>query len=120
MRMATVLIGLALASAASAQPASGDLAAALHLRPDQRAAYARFQNEAGPEPPRERQRAEESRRLPQMTTPERIDWTTRQLEEDLADLRRQGPAVKAFYAQLTPDQKRTFDQVTAHPEADGR
>ena len=55
-----------------------------------------------------------------MTTPERIDWTTRQLEEDLADLRRQGPAVKAFYAQLTPDQKRTFDQVTAHPEADGR
>ena len=76
MRTAAVLLGLALASAAAAQPASGDLAADLHLRPDQRAAYARFQKRAGPEPARERQRAEESRRLPQMTTPERIDWTT--------------------------------------------
>lgn len=48
-----------------------------------------------------------------MTTPNRLDWTTHQVEADLADLRRQGPAVKAFYAQLSPDQRRAFDRLTA-------
>ena len=113
---AVVLVAASLASTASAQSGGADLRATLHLRPDQSAAYARFQRDAGPQPERDQERAEESRRLPQMTTPQRIDWTTRQLEEDLRDLRRQGPAVKAFYAQLSPDQKRTFDEITAHPE----
>ena len=119
---AAAIVSASLASVASAQPAGADLRAALHLRPDQSTAYARFQKEAGPQPDRERERerAEESRRLPQMTTPQRIDWTTRQLEEDLADLRRQGPVVKTFYAQLSPDQKRAFDEITAHPEDGGR
>lgn len=112
MRILAAALVIALsASSALAQPAP-NLSAALHLRPDQQAAYARFQQNAGPDPVRARQRALGARKVATMTTPERIDWTTHQVEQDLADLRRQGPAVKAFYAQLTPDQRRIFDRIT--------
>jgi hypothetical protein len=34
------------------------------------------------------------------------------MQDDLAVLQRQGQAVKAFYALLTPAQQRTFDRQT--------
>ena len=47
-RLASALIALALAAPAAAQAPGPDLAAALQLRPDQRAAYARFQHDTAP------------------------------------------------------------------------
>jgi hypothetical protein len=53
--------------------------------------------------------------LPQLTTPRRIALIEATMTADAADWRRQGEAVNAFYAGLTPDQQRTFDRETAAP-----
>lgn len=53
--------------------------------------------------------------LPQLTTPRRIALIEATMAADDADWRRQGQAVNAFYARLTPDQQRIFDRETAQP-----
>ncbi len=123
MRILPSALALAALSASSAlAQGAPDLGAALHLRPDQQAAYARFQHDAGPDRARARQQAVQARTVTRMTTPERLNFTIRRVEDDLAELRREAPAVKAFYAQLSPDQRRTFDRITlpAPPEDAGR
>ena len=47
-----------------------------------------------------------------LTTPRRIDLINAEMESDLAMMRREGEAVKAFYNQLSADQQRTFDRQT--------
>ena len=72
-RLAPAVIVLAWTTAAIAQAPRPDLASALQLRPDQRAAYARFQHDTAPDVARERRRAQESRTVAAMTTPQRLD-----------------------------------------------
>ena len=48
-------------------------------------------------------------KLRAMTTPERIDHMRQQREQHHAEADRRGEATKAFYAQLTPAQQKTFD-----------
>ena len=108
---------LAAPALARAQPV--DLASALHLRADQAAAYAAYEHATAPDPVADARRIAESRQVASMHTPERLDWTIRQLTDDLALLQRQSAAVKALYAQLTPEQQAAFDDATA-PDQDGR
>jgi hypothetical protein len=46
----------------------------------------------------------------QMTTPERIDRMRALRAEHIAEMDRRGDATKTFYATLTAEQKRVFDQ----------
>ena len=48
-----------------------------------------------------------------MTTPERIDQMRAMRDRRNAEMDRRAEATKAFYAQLTPEQKKTFDTETA-------
>ena len=109
--IAAVFVGLALP--AVAQDRSAEFASALHLRPDQQGAYRGYMAATRPDQALQARRQTEAAGIPQMTTPQRIDWSRAQLQADLAMLDRQGAAVKRFYAQLTPQQRRTFDELTA-------
>lgn len=48
-----------------------------------------------------------------MTTPERIDQMRAMRDRRNAEMDRRADAAKAFYAQLSPEQKKTFDSETA-------
>lgn len=50
--------------------------------------------------------------LPQLKTPRRIALIDATMAQDMADFRRQGEAVVAFYNRLTPDQQAIFDKQT--------
>ena len=56
--------------------------------------------------------------LPQLTTPRRIALIDAAMERDVADFRRQGDAVTAFYGRLAPDQQAIFDRETLRTGAD--
>ena len=49
-----------------------------------------------------------------LTTPERIDRMRTLRTQHAAEADRRGEATKAFYAQLSPAQQKTFDEQTAH------
>ncbi len=59
------------------------------------------------------------RRAPSLTTPQRLDAARAALGRDRADFDRTDAATRAFYAQLSPGQRRTFDQLTAPQMDDG-
>jgi hypothetical protein len=106
---------MAAVSAAHAQQAPrglGDLHDALHLAPAQEAAFRAYA--AAVTPSREalaRQQATEQM-LPQLPTPRRLALIQAAMEKDADDFKREGAAVNAFYAQLSPDQQRIFDRET--------
>jgi hypothetical protein len=117
--LAGLALSLALAGAAVAQPASAPLSKLhddLRLRPDQAPAwsqYARAMDDGGQMLARRRS-AEEM--LPQLATPRRLALMEATMSDELNDFRRQGDAIRLFYARLTPDQQRVFDRDTA-PQA---
>ena len=94
-----------------------DLGRELSLRPDQQAALAAYKAAFAPDEARERREENEARRLPAMTTPQRLDFSRRQMEAERADFERTDAATRRFYAQLSPAQQRAFDRVTA-PQMD--
>ena len=57
--------------------------------------------------------------LSTLPTPRRVDLINAQVDADAAMVHRQGAAVKAFYASLTPDQQRTFDRQTVQQGGGG-
>lgn len=75
----------------------------LALRSDQEPALQAYLSAARPHGDRAAREA-----LKAMTTPERLD---RQLEA----MRKRADATKRFYGALTPEQRRTFDSMTARP-----
>jgi hypothetical protein len=90
---------------------------ALNIRPDQEAAFQAFaaastspENGAKPDGMRA-----ERQQMATMTTPERLDAMSRRMDERMERMRdrfqRRAAAVKAFYAALGPDQRRTFDAL---------
>lgn len=96
---------------------------ALNIRPDQEGAFQAFA--ASMRSGDHDQRAEDMGREPQatagMTTPERVDAMGRMMDEHMARMRerfqRHATAVKAFYAVLSPEQRRTLDalpELTGH------
>lgn len=51
--------------------------------------------------------------LSRMSTPDRIDQMRLVRQQRAAEMDRRGEATKAFYAALTPEQQKVFDQETA-------
>jgi hypothetical protein len=71
---------------------------------------------ANPQGPARRRATQEL--LPKLTTPRRIALIDATMEQDVADLHRQGQAVMNFYSRLTPDQQAIFDKETLPPAPD--
>jgi hypothetical protein len=84
----------------------------LRLSPQQEGAWRAYLAAVAPDPQTEARHRSASQMMQTLPTPRRIDLITAEMEQDMAAMRRQGQAVKAFYAQLTPAQQRTFDTMT--------
>jgi hypothetical protein len=109
-------LGAAMGAAAQNAPQSlTQLHDALHLRPDQEAAWRDYTTAIGPDAQMTARRRATQQLLPQLTTPRRIALIQATMDQDIADFRRQGDAILAFYAGLTPDQQKTFDRQTLPP-----
>ena len=120
--LSALLLALALAGPAAAQDASarlGQLHDDLGLRADQESAWRDYAAAVAPDPQADARRRATNELLPNIPTPRRIALIEASLAQDVADLRRQGAAVMAFYSRLSPDQQRTFDVETL-PSAGGR
>ena len=110
-----LLLAVVVAGTAAAQDAGaglGKLHDDLGLRPDQESAWQEYAAAVAPDPQAEARRRATDQLLPQIPTPRRIALVEASLAQDVADLRRQGQAVMAFYSRLSSDQQRTFDIET--------
>ena len=90
---------------------------ALNIRPDQEGAFQAFAasmrpGDRGPGPEGMEHRSQDAAG---MTTPERLDATSRMMDEHMARMRerfqRHATAIKALYAVLSPEQRRTLDAL---------
>lgn len=95
----------------------------LNIRPDQEQAFQAFA--ASMKPGERGEKSEQTERAPQdmagTTTPERVDAMGRMMDERMNKMRerfqRHATAVKALYAVLSPEQRRTLDalpELTGH------
>lgn len=84
----------------------------LQITPAQEGAWTAFAAAMQPpaQPPQRPDRAEFER----LTTPERIDRMQALRAQRNAEMDRRAQATKTFYAQLSPEQKKVFDQETLH------
>ncbi len=82
----------------------------LQLSPAQEDAWTQFAKAMRPMPPAQRHNPEALMKLP---TPERIDQMRAMHQQHIAQMEQRGEATKAFYATLTPEQKKRFDEQTA-------
>ena len=79
----------------------------LAITPEQENAWASFQQAMQPDA---QARAPGPRQdWKQLSTPERIDLMQKRADERHARMKQRGDATKAFYAQLTPEQQKSFD-----------
>ncbi len=111
-------LGLLIAGSTVAQtspPQIAQLHDALHLSAQQNDAWQAYAKATTPNPQVLSRRRSAQQLLPQLPTPRRIALMEAVMEDQLADFHRQSAAVGAFYAQLTPEQQRVFDQQTGQP-----
>jgi hypothetical protein len=95
-----------------------DLHALLHIRPDQEAVFHAYQT-AAPLPQEMQALQMNPQSLATMTTPQRLDRIGGMLNAQMAVFHRKAEAARALYAQLSPDQRRAFDQATSPPQGRG-
>ena len=110
--------GVAAAANAPVTPELIRLPDDLRLSSDQEAAWHDYVLAIAPDRNVEARHRAAQDLLPLVPTPRRIALIAANMEQDAADFRRQGEAVKAFYSRLSPDQQRTFDRDTAPNAAD--
>jgi hypothetical protein len=112
----SLCLGLVLATTAAAAPDPGagltQLHQALHLTPDQEAAWSDYAAAVIPGRDVEARHRATQQMLPQLTTPRRIALIDATMDRDNDDLHRKGAAVLAFYNRLSPEQQRIFDRQT--------
>jgi hypothetical protein len=90
-----------------------ELKTALQITSEQESAWNTFA--AAMQPPATPPNLAASRaEFQKLTTPERIDLMQKRQAEREAAMKQRADAVKAFYAQLTPEQQKTFDAQTSH------
>jgi Spy/CpxP family protein refolding chaperone len=86
----------------------------LQIRPDQEAAFRTFVSSLEQLRPQRqrglRQRGPEAEGA-RLTTPERLDRALQRLAEAQQRLQKEATAVKTFYAALSPEQRKAFDQL---------
>jgi methylphosphotriester-DNA--protein-cysteine methyltransferase len=119
--LAASLVSLSTASAALAQTQQQPedltrLHDALNLSQSQENAWRAYVAAIGSDPQTEARHRSASRMMQSLTTPRRIDLIEAEMQADMLAMRRQGAAVKAFYAQLSPGQQHTFDTLTYEAE----
>ena len=123
LRICSVAVVLAAGLAAGGAQAQGPqrgpnlnaLHDALHLTPAQEPAWNAYKATATPSAQALQRRRSAAMLFPTLTAPRRVDLVEAEMQQDIADLHRQGEALKAFYAGLTPAQQRTFDTQTLPP-----
>lgn len=87
-----------------------DLKQKLQITSAQEGAWNSFATAMQPPAPMQRP---DRQAMAAMSTPERIDQMRAMRERHSAEMDRRAEATKAFYAQLSPEQKKTFDSETA-------
>ena len=88
-----------------------ELKASLKLKPEQESQWAAFAGTMKPmDKMHDRMMGEDMSKL---TTPERIDKMAAMKTQRDAEMQKRAEATKAFYATLSAEQKKTFDQETA-------
>lgn len=86
-----------------------ELKGQLKLSPAQEGAWSAYA--AAMQPPANAQHPRMDRaEFDKLTTPQRIDRMQQFADERQAQMKQRGDAVKAFYAQLTPEQQKTYDE----------
>jgi hypothetical protein len=115
---AILLLTAALPAHAQQAPDFSGLHDALHLTAAQEDGWRAYRAAITPDPSAEARHRAAAMMMTTLTTPRRIDLINAEMDEDAATLHRQGEAVKAFYATLTPDQQRTFDRQTLQSQGD--
>lgn len=122
------VLSLSIAGVASApyavaqQPQQQDLNhlhEALNLSAAQQAAWQAYVAAIRPDPATDARRREAARMMPTLTTPRRVDLINAEMDTEMANMHRQGQAAKIFYAQLSPEQQRVFDQLTFQSQGQG-
>ncbi|MHB8286178.1 MAG: Spy/CpxP family protein refolding chaperone [Caulobacteraceae bacterium] len=96
-----------------------DMHTLLHIRPDQEAGFRAY--EQGLIPPAgiiATMRASRQKAL-SMTTPQRLDLQAQNIQLSQTIFSHQADAIRKFYAMLSPEQKRTYDQLTL-PQTNSR
>ena len=83
-----------------------DLKAQLKITPAQEGAWTAYT--AAMQPPAKGPRMDRAE-FDKLTTPQRIDRMQQRSAERQAQMKQRGDAVKAFYAQLTPEQQKLYD-----------
>lgn len=86
---------------------AGHLRDILQLRGDQEPALQAFISATAP--PDKAPERTDPEALAKMTTPERLDWIGARMAEHQAMFQKRADAVKKFYAQLSPAQKKAFE-----------
>jgi hypothetical protein len=115
-----MVLALAFAGGVRAQtPDLSSLHDALHLTAAQEDGWRAYRAAIAPDPSAQARRRAAAMMMATLPTPRRIDLVNAEMSEDLAEAHRQGEAVKAFYASLTPDQQRTFDHETLQSNGAG-
>ena len=84
-----------------------ELKAQLKLTPAQEGAWNQYT--AAMQPPAKGPRMDRAE-FDKLTTPQRIDRMQQRSAERQAQMKQRGDAVKAFYAQLTPEQQKVYDE----------
>jgi protein CpxP len=87
-----------------------ELKSQLQLTPAQEGAWTKFADAMRPATPAQRPDHNAMMKLP---TPERIDQMRALHQQHTAQMDQRGEAAKTFYATLTPEQKKRFDDQTA-------
>jgi Spy/CpxP family protein refolding chaperone len=87
-----------------------ELKSKLQLTPAQEGAWTTFAEAMRPNPAAKRPDHDAMMKLP---TPERIDQMRALHQQHAAQMDQRGEATKTFYATLTPEQKKRFDDQTA-------
>jgi len=83
----------------------------LGLSPDQEGALQAFVAAVSPRPGKTAQMRDQARLDAALPPPQRVDRIVAHYDEMRAELLAWAQATKTFYAQLTPDQKRVFDNL---------
>jgi periplasmic protein CpxP/Spy len=83
----------------------------LELRPDQEGALQDFVRAITPPADYQRKMYERQQEMRSMNTPQRLDAMVSQMDDMRQQMLTRVQATKAFYNQLTPDQKHKFDQM---------
>jgi hypothetical protein len=91
------------------------LKAELKITPEQETAWATFSAAMQPPKMSEMQRPDRAE-MDKLTTPQRIDRMEQMQQQRMAEMKKRGDAIKAFYAQLTPYQQGVFDAKAMHHE----